>query len=733
VQAPGGQVVFNHPQGILQQFADSIFPSAYALVTGLSPVPDGTSVQLIRLNATGTSFTVLTSTMTSGGRYSFNLTSLGLQPSSDLAVRVANGAVQMRAFVTGSNVDMDPVSEAAVQLVLEQILATPGATISHYSVQELADLSESIKTLSSVKQLTAGLNVADTITSIRNTVAAEPGLMAFMTAASGDGQTTEGPGDVGKYFPFEQGNTWRYEGTVSLTGTPTVNYSDSTSITGTKVIGGVTTTVILEENHNNEGTPEEDYEVKDSRSTILYGNNDSSDFITPQLVPLRGVHFPLVEGVVVELVNKNGLNSGLDLDGDGKQEKVNIQLEYTVLGFETVMVSAGTFFNAAKVEIRQTDTYFSSAFGGSATIKQTLTEWRAPGVGFVKKIEVNKSEGFSDDFTQTVTEELVDVFIAKQVSLATNDIIYDPNSKMIYASTPGTPGTITPIDPTNGTIGTPIPVGNEPKKLARSDDGQYLYVGLDGEGAVQRVDLATQALGPKFVLGSDSFFGPYYVEDMEVLPGSPQSIAVSRQYKGVSPRHAGVAIYDNEVQRPNATPGHTGSNVIEFSQSASRLYGYDNESTEFGFRRMAVDSSGVSILDMTPNLINAFSADIRFDAGRIYSTRFDTTNGLIGTAIDPVSLSSVGTYSGLQSLPSMLPLVEPDSSTGRVFFLVKDFNEPRPKLLAFSQLGFQLLGAFDLVDVMGTPSRLIRWGAKGLAFRTDAGQVFLIQSDKLIP
>ncbi len=135
VQAPGGQVVFNHPEGILQRFADSIFPSAYALVTGLSPVPDGSSVQLIRLNATGTSFTMLASTMTSGGRYSFNLTSLGLQPSNDLAVRVANGAVQMRAFVIGSNVDMDPVSETAVQLVLEQILATPGATINRYTVR----------------------------------------------------------------------------------------------------------------------------------------------------------------------------------------------------------------------------------------------------------------------------------------------------------------------------------------------------------------------------------------------------------------------------------------------------------------------------------------------------------------------------------------------------------------------------------------------------------------------
>src|SRR5262245_29697345 len=74
VQAPGGQVAFNSPQGLLQQLAQFISPSAYASISGLSPVPDGTTVQLIRLNATVTSFTVLASTATTGGQYSFNLT-----------------------------------------------------------------------------------------------------------------------------------------------------------------------------------------------------------------------------------------------------------------------------------------------------------------------------------------------------------------------------------------------------------------------------------------------------------------------------------------------------------------------------------------------------------------------------------------------------------------------------------------------------------------------------------
>jgi hypothetical protein len=33
----------------------------------------------------------------------------------------------------------------------------------------------------------------------------------------------------------------------------------------------------------------------------------------------------------------------------------------------------------------------------------------------------------------------------------------------------------------------------------------------------------------------------------------------------------------------------------------------------------------------------------------------------------------------------------------------------------------------------GNPASLIRWGAKGLAFRTDTGQIFMVQSTSWIP
>src|SRR5207253_3104057 len=107
----------------------------------------------------------------------------------------------------------------------------------------------------------------------------------------------------------------------------------------------------------------------------------------------------------------------------------------------------------------------------------------------------------------------------------------DPNTQLIYASVPGRAGdignSITIIDPVSGEVGPSIFIGSEPNKLALSDDGKYLYVGLDGAAAVRRFEIATRTPGLQFALGSDSFFGPYQVDDLAVLPGQPGSVAVS--------------------------------------------------------------------------------------------------------------------------------------------------------------------------------------------------------------
>lgn len=309
-----------------------------------------------------------------------------------------------------------------------------------------------------------------------------------------------------------------------------------------------------------------------------------------------------------------------------------------------------------------------------------------------------------------------------QVNLTTKDLVYDPFTQTIYASVPSSGGpignSITSIDPFTGDVGSSVFVGSEPGKLTVSDDGQFIYVSLDGAAAVRRFVIPTQTAELQFSLGSDPLFGPYYVEDMRVLPGFPESVAISRKYLSVSPRHAGVAIYDTGVQRPVTTPGHTGSNVIQFSADASRLYGYNNETTEFGFRRMTVGDSGVAVVDATPNLITGFGVDIRFDGGRIYTTT--------GRVIDPEALTIIGTFADI----SFGSLVAPDSTVGLVFFLTG--SAPTVQLRAFDPATFLQVGAIDIPGVVGTYTSLIRWGTDGLAFRTSGDQIFLIRTS-LIP
>src|SRR5437879_4588216 len=174
----------------------------------------------------------------------------------------------------------------------------------------------------------------------------------------------------------------------------------------------------------------------------------------------------------------------------------------------------------------------------------------------------------------------------RQVALKTNDLIYNPATRLIYASVPSKAGalgnSIVAIDPVSGSIGAPVSSGSEPGKLALSEDGRYLYVALDGAAAVRRLDLVMGKADLLFSLGKGAFSGPFFVDDMKVLPGSPQSVAVARKNLMFTPGHAGVAIYDNGVPRPEVTTELIGNNVITFGSTAARLYGLDTETSGAG-------------------------------------------------------------------------------------------------------------------------------------------------------
>src|SRR5262249_15780680 len=118
--------------------------------------------------------------------------------------------------------------------------------------------------------------------------------------------------------------------------------------------------------------------------------------------------------------------------------------------------------------------------------------------------------------------------------LPVNRLIYDGARQRIYASIPGRGGalgnTVAMINPATAAIVASIPIGSEPGILALSSDSTYLYVALQGAALVKRINLNTQQVDLQFGLGFDQNFGPKFAQDLSVMPGDPNTVAIAKMY-----------------------------------------------------------------------------------------------------------------------------------------------------------------------------------------------------------
>src|SRR5688572_19451583 len=243
----------------------------------------------------------------------------------------------------------------------------------------------------------------------------------------------------------------------------------------------------------------------------------------------------------------------------------------------------------------------------------------------------------------SVPQWQVDSFI-RVVNLTTNDLLFNPQTQQLHATVPSSAGStgnsITEINPLDGTVGQSTFIGSEPNKIALSGDGQVLYASLDGAGAVRRFDIPTHTAGLQFSLGSEPFGGsPFLAADVAVAPGNSNVVAVSRTRPFVSPPGSGVAIFDNGVQRPTTSPGHSDSAAfLAFSATDATLYG----SPLFGggLQTLSIDASGVTLASTTPFPVGG---DIQFQNGLVYSST--------GRVVNPSTNTLLGTFAGVGSGP----------------------------------------------------------------------------------
>lgn len=325
------------------------------------------------------------------------------------------------------------------------------------------------------------------------------------------------------------------------------------------------------------------------------------------------------------------------------------------------------------------------------------------------------------------------------LGLETNDLVYDPFSNSLFASSNTLEGdfsdSVLQVDPATGLVLTEIETGPRTDALAISDDGQKLYVGVMDEGKLKRVDVPTGLIDFEADLGTiGSPPAPVNPQDLEVVPGDPSMVVASTR-RHDDPGFEEVAAFKDGVKLPAIINTHSGPGRITFSDDPGLLYGFNIASTGWEFFRLSVDSGGVSEIDRTGQLLRDFKEDIHFEDGLVYSPK--------GRIIDPTVPEIVGEFPGFEH-PTGGP-VRPEADEGKVYYLLNVGGDERGnswsdgtwEIAIFDIDTLERIGTIPVGTLNEEPlgsvrvGDLVRWGADGLAFRTNGGELVLVRSDEI--
>ncbi len=315
------------------------------------------------------------------------------------------------------------------------------------------------------------------------------------------------------------------------------------------------------------------------------------------------------------------------------------------------------------------------------------------------------------------------------VNQSTNDMVWDPVNQVFYISIPSSASTnanqVCVLNQNSLTI-TNCQVGNEPDVLAISDDSQYLYVGMDGAGSVQRFVLPSLTPDISYSLGNYENGAPYFALDLQVEPGASGTTAVSKGVKNIDPESlGGITIYDGSTPRPNSSVGcgvpyGQCADSFQWNSDGTQVYGANSDVTSFDFYTFAVSSSGITLQQDYPSVFWN-------EPGRI---QYDSTNGLVYSddgfhVINPATGLPAGLIEGGGPMT-------PDSSLDSVFVLTQYIWQENSNYTIdiFDMTHYVRVGwvPFPTTALPGFNrlGRFIRWGSNGLALNFKGDQIYLL-------
>jgi hypothetical protein len=393
---------------------------------------------------------------------------------------------------------------------------------------------------------------------------------------------------------------------------------------------------------------------------------------------------------------------------------------------EPILINGENFMSGAKAQWNGTTiptTYVSST---QLQAQPTTAELATPGI--IQLTVTNPSPGtISESVTFNVTYS-INVTV---LDLPANDLVWDPFAQVIYASLPSSEGptgnSIAVINPSTGAVTGTFFAGSEPTKLALDSTSKYLYVGLNGNGSILRLNLPSFTPDIDIPLGNPQNSAPYIAAAIAVSPTNSHTIA--------------TAITQNECCPQDTLEFFTDSTKLANSITAEQInqIAFANGTTLFGYipntlSQVAVTATGGTLTHTWSGLVTGNT--FQYSGGLIFSSN--------GQEFNPATGLLLGTYDVGNTCCSSNPQLLSNATLNRVFALgqtpfFNSFGITSYSLSQFTPVAVANLSELNFGFNPGSTSKFMQWGTNGLAFILTAGccgntgtQVVLLQSPTLL-
>lgn len=304
------------------------------------------------------------------------------------------------------------------------------------------------------------------------------------------------------------------------------------------------------------------------------------------------------------------------------------------------------------------------------------------------------------------------------ISQSLNDIAWDSQHFVLYASTPATasthPSSVVVLDPVAAAVSSSVATSTAPNLLSVSSDGGYLYASFDATSSVGRYTLPAIASDISFSIQQNALF-PDIAAAMQASPVFPHLVAVSVSEQG-SCCQARPSVFDDTVGSGVSDQYDMSWYALGWSHDGAHVYGGESTDSSHYF---AVSDLSIDTATATHDYAGVWgggSMQVDAGSGLVY---IDQSNKVL----DPTTGKVVGTF------PVTNNAIVPDSALGCVYMVYQTAAQGGTQnytVSCYDPSLYTVVRSAVVASVNGFPLKLLRWGNEGLVFDTSAGYIYFV-------